>query len=861
MGLYNEDKNLSQKDKIELAKKQKKQRIELAKKRELKRKKQEKAEKSAKEYAQKSMKELAPKAVEYVKTHPEVKDEIKKIIRWSDKIEAWWFDFLGYDEEQESICIINQDTQNNKIYNIKHQKKWFWDKANKKYLVGTRGEGKWISQYGSEIYPFPYSYFKEHDDERVILSFGEKDSLNLLSYDINTLTLGGITNSITPFADMFKDKIVYIWADHQMIEYISAMMRYKELEGVAKGVYIVSFLHINKTLPNKYDISDFIWDNNFKDKNEIFERIEYSCFKLTNSFIEDVAEYFYEDEKLLKRLDAFRVNAKGKKFRDIQSEIIKTAKPVKSEMDAEINACENLLQKANNPKIKEEFKRFLGHLFSDKEDEYIDILRIALDKKARLLSQFRKHHEVDATVAFINDARASGHEIATWREKMYIWTGSHYEELSDKELKVFMIQKWMVAAKVNMKQQVPDFMRKVVDGVFYRGVALERFKEEQNYRIINFYNGTAYLYNSGKLVFRASHLRADAMTSMLPISYNPEAKAKKWSRFLSDVLPDKTEQNALMEFVGYCFLNTHSFQKFLFLLGSGANGKSIVLNVIKKFFGAEMTSNVDLQSLFSHELIGIENKYINIGSEINPKGLDKGQIENLKKLTAGESTQVNPKNLSPYDISGSEIPKFIFSGNNKPQGNLDGGLFRRMLLLTFDRVITKEERIQSLENRFEDEMSGIFNLAMEGLARLLKNGDFSNSENMKRNLQEYKEEANPILAYFNENIVIDEKTMVPRKFLYNHYKAWAEERGHHAASERTFYSRLKDINKKIDYMQTNTFKGVNCQLLGAMPRFVTNIRIDSRDIPEFKVEKSDIKTSEINVDQKTKFVVTVKGDL
>ena len=823
------------------------QREKLKAERDAKREKEAKeAEKIAKS-AKARMKEEAPLLLNAFAQRPDIKEEAKALIRWSDKMDVWYFDYIGWDAFHQSIAIVNQ--YKGEVFNIKHRQKWAWDTMRKGYIEGERSAGKWISTYGSTQHPFPLEYFMAHKDERVVISFGEKDALNLLSYDINTLTLGGISNSFEPFSDLFKDKVVYLWPDHQLIEYIAAMARYRELEGVAKEIFIVSFLHIDKTLPQKYDISDFILDRSFSDKEELLSKIEYSCFKLTNSFIEDVAQFFHEDEKLLERLDGFRSSAKSKKFRDIEADIIKVAKPVKSEMDEEINACESVLQQTRREGLLKEFQEFLSTSKREDAESFVQTFKLALDYKARLFNLFRKHHEVDATIAFVTDARSSGHELASYRERMYIWTGSHYQELSEKELKVFMLQKWMKAAQVNMKQQTPDFVAKVLEGVFYRSVPLERFKEEQNYRIINFDNGTAYLYNNGKFVFKNQHLKADAMTGMLPISYDPSATAPKWRRFLNEVLPDPIEQDALMEFIGYCFLNTHSYQKFLFLLGSGANGKSIVLNVIKKFFGREMTSNVDLQQLFSHELIGIENKYINIGSEINPKGLDKGQIENLKKLTAGESTQLNPKNATPYDISGGEIPKFIFSGNNKPQGNLDGGLFRRMLLLNFNRTISKAERIQSLEDRFEDEMSGIFNLAMDGLERLLKNGDFSLSSNMERALYEYQEEANPILAYVNENITMDKNVMVARKFLYAHYKKWAEERGHHSASERTFYSKLKDIIKEANDIQPS-YNAMHHAILGNRPRFIENIKVEDSIIEDFNVDKHEIKTMDINVDVK-----------
>lgn len=858
MGLYAGDDGLSEEDRKkrqeELAKKQ----AELQKQREIKREEEAKKDAELKKYAFKKMGEITPKLIEYLDEHREIFDDIAKIIKWSPLLDEWWFDYLGYDEFQKSLVIINQVRSRKKVYNIKHQKKWEWDPVGKKYIVGSRNPGKWISYPNSTTYPFPYEYFKNNEDERVVISFGEKDSLNLLSYGINTLTLGGISNSFEPFKNMLKGKIVYIFPDHQLIEYLSAMARYEELKTVAKEIYIVSFLHIDKTLPQKYDISDFIFDKSFDDKEEFFESIQYSCFKLTNSFIEDLTEFFSDDEKLCQRAYGFRTGAKALKFRDIQEEIVKVAKPVKSEMDEEINATEEWLIKVNTTAdMKRKFIQFVGSLFDDKADEYTEKLKLALDHKQRLFKQFRKHTEVDVTAALVRDAKASGHEIASYRDDLYIWTGSHYQKLGLKELKVFIMQEWMPAAKVNMKQRVPDFIEKMVKGIFLRATALEKFKDEQNYRVINFKNGTAYLYNSGKLVFRQNHLKADAMINVLPINYDKNAKATKWKKFLNDVLPDKVEQNALMEFIGYCFLNTHSYQKFLFLLGTGANGKSIVLNVIKKFFGEEMVSYVDLQQLHSHEMIGIDGKYINIGSEINPKGLDKGQIENLKKLTAGEPTQLNPKNATPYNISGGEIPKFIFSGNNKPQGNLDGGLFRRMLLLNFDKVITKEKRIQALETRFEDEMSGIFNMAMEGLKRLLENGDFSESDNMVRNLQEYKEEANPVLAYFNEYIVMDDEYMVPRKFLYAHYKAWAEERGHHIASERTFYSRLRDINKDIKDKRTN-YDGVFKEIIGKNPRFMENIRVKREGIEELKIDKQDIKTEDISLSKKYKIPVSVE---
>jgi len=86
-----------------------------------------------------------------------------------------------------------------------------------------------------------------------------------------------------------------------------------------------------------------------------------------------------------------------------------------------------------------------------------------------------------------------------------------------------------------------------------------------------------------------------------------------------------------MEYIGYCLLPTHAYETFLLLYGkSGYNGKSVIMDTISNFFGVENISSLDLQNFYSHELEAISNKFINIGTEIDPRGLDKGQMSMLK---------------------------------------------------------------------------------------------------------------------------------------------------------------------------------------------------------------------------------------
>ncbi len=254
---------------------------EQKKKNEAKKLAKQKELESLKAKAINSMTKKAPifqKNLDFFEHHKEISS---MIYNKSDTFLKWIDLYLGYDNKHDSICILNRILDKDKTtFNIKHRQKYQWD--GQKH-TDKRVNGKWISHIDATTYAFPYDYFiqKSKDDDIVFLTEGEKDALNLLSYDINVLTLGGVSTSWKNHKQLLKDKIVYIWFDHDNAGYEGAVKRYCEIKDIAKEVYITLFFHINNKLANKYDLSNFIFDNKFKNKEEIFNSIAYSSYKLT----------------------------------------------------------------------------------------------------------------------------------------------------------------------------------------------------------------------------------------------------------------------------------------------------------------------------------------------------------------------------------------------------------------------------------------------------------------------------------------------------------------------------------------------------------------------------------------------------
>ena len=748
---------------------------------------------------------LAPKLAEnYVTFFEKCKEEVlKNFPNQSANFVEWANVYMGYDIDHQSIVIINRE--DTKVTNLKYRQKFIRDDVSK-MLTTKRMDGKWIGEKYLNGAPFPLTYFKEHKDNRVVICEGEKDALNLLSYDVNVLTLGGVSNEWIKHAELLKGKTVYIWFDNDEAGYKNAIKRYYEIEKFAEDIFLVPFFAINAALPNKYDISDYLKDNDhvIKTADDVFHHIAYSCFKVTNVLIDEIEEFTG-----VKLPPEYRRILPLKDFRDIKREWIKKDDDgnhinvflARGELDDElVDHVLHKMKKLKDTEVYEKVKEVVSQVLFGKDqkikeaEDVINAIDQTLEIKRTLLTNYRQTHIVDMVNAFLRMTKKAGYTFGEYKGMLHVWTGTHYLPIDSNTLSKFIHNEWMYAAKVDVKKQTKKNVDEILQNLMSQSRNLDEDKMYETRRVINVLNGTLFITSKGKMTFVPEHRQKDAATNILAFEYNPKTKAPKWSKFLSRVLPDENDQKTLMEFVGYCFMPTHEYETFLYLYGqSGANGKSVILDTIKSFFGDDNISALQLQQLEGHQLHALTGKILNIGSEIDKNGTDKGQIETLKQLVSpGDSVQINPKNKDPYLLLPNEKPKMAFAGNNKIKQGVDNAFFRRMLLLVFDAEIKDDEKIRGLSNRFKDELSGIFNMALDGLERLIRQGKFTRSTRMKEELEEYKDEANPLRTFIREAIIVDKDIMVPGKHIYALYCAYVGSHGGKPLKDTNFWAKVKD---------------------------------------------------------------------
>jgi putative DNA primase/helicase len=142
--------------------------------------------------------------------------------------------------------------------------------------------------------------------------------------------------------------------------------------------------------------------------------------------------------------------------------------------------------------------------------------------------------------------------------------------------------------------------------------------------------------------------------------------------------------------------------------------------------GIKNISKVDLIELDDHFLFAqIENKIANLVSEVDTK--NNINIKRFKEYVGGEKTiLINKKFQEPYEIP--PTAKLLYAVNDdfpKIPDNADKGFFRKWIIIECPNEFDENDDPYILEKLLtENELSGFLNMALDGLALLLKEKKF-----------------------------------------------------------------------------------------------------------------------------------------
>lgn len=413
----------------------------------------------------------------------------------------------------------------------------------------------------------------------------------------------------------------------------------------------------------------------------------------------------------------------------------------------------------------------------------------------------KKHYLVSVIEILLKRTNEQKFSLCRKNEMVYLFNGQYWEHIENTLFKDFLGQVALKAGVNKFDAKLHQFK----DELFKQFISDARLKEiptDNKTTLINLKNGTFEITGSNQNIRKFN--KCDFLTYQLPFAFDPDAKFPIFKNFLNEVLPEKELQDILAEYLGYIFIKNGvlKLEKVLLLYGTGANGKSVLFEIISALLGKQNITNYSLQSLTGkdgYHRAMISNKLLNYASEIN----GKLEVSFFKQLASGEPVEARLPYGNPQLIT--DYARFIFNCNELPrETEQTNAFFRRFIILPFRKTIPVEKQNKKLaEQIINHELSGVFNWVIEGLKRLLENEKFTDSEIVKNEVAQYEIESDNVLMFLEDSdyeASISETLAV--SYIYTEYKTYCSHNGYITCSVKTFSQRL--VKKGIEKKRINT---------------------------------------------------------
>lgn len=377
-----------------------------------------------------------------------------------------------------------------------------------------------------------------------------------------------------------------------------------------------------------------------------------------------------------------------------------------------------------------------------------------------------------------------------------------------KEIEANMIQH-IPNLKKTQRREVLDYMELICDE-----------KEQSEANLIAFNNGIYDLASGELLPFSAETV----ITNKIPWDYTPDAyNALADSTLDKLACNDMTIRALLEECIGYCFYRRNELGKAFILTGDKNNGKSTFLDIVKTILGDKNISALDLKELgdrFSTSMMF--GKLANIGDDIGDDFLQGSQVATFKKIVTGNRIKAERKGQDPFEFN--PFIKLLFSANDIPRmKDKTGAVLRRLVIIPFNARFSKylADGI-TIDPDFDpfikykliqkESIEYFIKLGIEGLKRVIANNEFTKSEKVQGQLDEYEEENNPIVAFIADT-GIEMIENGPTADVYKRYQVFCAENAMTPMSNIVF---SKQINKRLGFtVKQQKINGKNCKIFVA----------------------------------------------
>lgn len=289
-----------------------------------------------------------------------------------------------------------------------------------------------------------------------------------------------------------------------------------------------------------------------------------------------------------------------------------------------------------------------------------------------------------------------------------------------------------------------------------------------------------------------AHDRRDRMTRLATATQRGEAAAR-WTSFLADITGgDSALQGYLQRVVGYCLTGSTDAHALFFLYGTGANGKSVFVNVVSTLLG-DYAANAPMDTFMEArgdrhptDLAGLRGaRFV---SSIETEQGRRWNESKVKAITGGDKVSARFMRQDFFEYQ----PQFklVIAGNHKPAiRNVDEAMKRRLHLIPFTVTVPPEKRDGKLTEKLLAERDGILAWAIEGCLAWQRDG-LRPPTCVVSATEEYFDEEDAIGDFLDEEAQRHPQARVAVAEVFQRWQEWATRRGEYVGTSRWLAQQL-----------------------------------------------------------------------
>jgi putative DNA primase/helicase len=312
--------------------------------------------------------------------------------------------------------------------------------------------------------------------------------------------------------------------------------------------------------------------------------------------------------------------------------------------------------------------------------------------------------------------------------------------------------------------------------------------------LLNCTNGVVHLPTG---VLRP-HDPAARMARQCPFDYLPGTTPVRWLKFLEEISMNDPEWiDYLHRICGYILTGHVREEVLIFMLGFGANGKSVFANVLNKIMGSYavslpsaflMVSSIRNGEAATPALAMLPGARLALANEVESGSRLSAQIVKV----ACSTEPIAARHMYGGVFSFVPTHKLVIRGNHKPIiTDDDDGIWRRMRLLPFDRKFAPHERDMQLEEKLMAEASGILGWLVRGSMAYYQHGLTCMGRAAIASAA-YRKESDLMAQWTEEETEPEPDSTCLQVEAYTNYRNWCGTQGLRGMCKKQFTDKLKE---------------------------------------------------------------------